>query len=1377
MMPHPAPHPLPRRRLGTFIAAWLSLSALLLTAALVLLLGYLATGELKRTIGTGLSERARYAAQQLDATMYERYREVQLLAARRDFTAPGITPAERRRIIERLQENYPLYAWIGLAGTDGKVIAATGGLLEGADVSKRPWFSGAPAGQHVHDVHDAKLLAALLPKEEGAPARFVDVAFPVTGSDGAPRGVLAAHLNWRWAEQMRRRLDAAGGGDAQTLIVSRDGKVLAGPPAAAGTTVSSAILKAVLDGQPRYAEERWNDGHGYLIGAAATRGHEGYPGLGWVVLTRQDTEAAYAPVRRLQLQVFGAGFVVALCFTLLGWRVSRYITRPLQRAATLAADIEQGGRHSIDVRQDGFLELAALTGAVNASLQRLKDKERQLTLVNAALEERVVQRTQDLERSLDTVRLSEARTRAILETSQDAFVGMDRQGRIIDWNPRAEQVFGWRRDEVLGQPLQDVIIPPDLRAAHQAGMDHYLSGGAPRVLGRRLEMMALRRDGSRFPVDLTIGEVDVAGSRSFGAFMNDISERRAMEQELADRERFLRAITDHTTVLISYVDRDQFYRFANRRYQTLLGIDPESMIGRRVGDVAGPAMYEEMQPHIDRVLRGQPVHFETNLDLPGWPRHYICDFIPSLAPDGTVLGFHAMCMDITDRKMAELAQARNERLAQAASRAKSEFVANMSHEIRTPMNAVLGLAHLLENSALAPQQREYVQMLQSCGKTLVGIINDVLDFSKIEAGRVDIAALPFPLTELVEAAATAMRASGKSLELVVDVAPDVPSAYIGDAVRLQQVLLNLVGNALKFTARGQVVLAVSRVAQHGSTATLRFAVRDTGIGIASDQLARLFSPFEQADAGISRRFGGTGLGLAIARQLTELMGGRIAVTSRPGEGSEFVVTIPLTCAPPQAAVLPGPATAQEAPLRLLVVEPAQDSRASLAGAIEALGWIASWADTAAGALAAAEAPVDAVLVDGDAATVAALQAGLAQRWPGYPVTLLQLSGGAQGRQAAPGTTALVRPVTAQSLRAALATLVDSVTAAPRAYPAGPAAPAQPAAQLAGVRILLVEDNALNQLVAKGILEPAGAVVTTADDGQQAVDLMTAQHEDNRRDFDLVLMDVQMPVMDGYTATRILRTRLGLRLPIVAMSAGVTAAEKEQCLAAGMNDFIPKPIDVEQMMTRLLENLRQAPGAAAPAPAAAPAQRFNVERLAALSARDPAQRQSLVTLVARMAREAPAELMRARQSFGDGDGAAAGKILHGLRGSVGSLGARAFAAATIELETALREARHDDAMRLFDTASRELEGTTSAARAWLAGQEGAPTLVAQPDDVRRWLTLLAQRDLDATTVYESLRTSLAALLDTRQQAAVAAGMAALDFDAVLAALPPEVTEVR
>ncbi|GGZ01091.1 PAS domain S-box protein [Pseudoduganella plicata] len=1487
---------LPRQRLGTSLALWASASALLLTVVLVLLLGFLSTEELKRMIGAGLAERARHGAQQLDATMHERYRDVLLLAGRPELRAPGLSPGARREVIEALQGSYPMYAWIGLANLDGVVTASTGGLLEGANVAKRPWFAGALAGLYVHDVHEAVLLAKLLPVQAGGPPRFVDIAFPVLGPDGKPVAVLGAHLNWRWAEQIRSRFDLAATSGEQTLIVDRAGKVLSGPAGLAGTVIASASLAAARDGETGSAEERWADGHTWLVAAAPTSGVGDYAGLGWVVLTRQDAQSAYAPVRELQLRVFSVGVAVALAFSLLGWRVSRRITQPLLDAATSAAAIEEGADRTIDVAPGSFFELAALTGAVNASLRRLREQQKELTAINAELEHRVEQRTADLASSLDTVRRSEERIRTILETAQDAFVGMDSAGRITDWNPQAERMFGWRRDEVLDTPLHDVVVPPGLRSAHRRGLDRFMATGEARVLGSRLELLALRRDGTEFPVEMTIGLIDVAGVRSFGAFVNDISARRRIERELesertllaavleaidvavaacdeagaltlfnraareiygiprdatirkdwlehcsvyapdgtepvapaavplaralagetisgleiviappgqparhllcsghalvtadgkslgavvassditarreaerrlADSERFLRTMADNNPAMIGYVDRDRIYRFANRTYGATLNLAPEAIVGRHMRDVLGEPAYAVVEPHVAQALAGKSVHFETDFQHPSWPRYFMGDYVPNIDANGVVLGFHTMVTDITDRKMAELGHARNERLAQAANRAKSEFVANVSHEIRTPMNAVLGLTHLLDKTGLTPPQREYVAMIQSCGKTLVGIINDVLDFSKIEAGRIDIAALPFPLSQLVEGIATAMRASDKPINLVVDVAPDLPPAYIGDVTRLQQVVMNLVGNALKFTTAGEVVVTISRIAQHGATASLRIDVRDTGIGISEEQLARLFRPFEQADAGISRRFGGTGLGLTIARQLTELMGGRIAVASVVGAGSTFTVTLPLTCAP----AVPAPAQVGG---RLLVIDVSPACRGGIEHAAASLGWtVVTASDTEAAGELLAAAPVDALLTGAAQPGVQRLLDAHAARWPEAQAALLQLTGGPdRGVAPLPGAVPLARPVTAHSLRSALATPGRHAAVTQREnLPAG-------GTGLAGARILLVEDNALNQLVAKGILEPAGVVVTAVWNGQEAVDAMSA---DPTR-YDLVLMDVQMPVMDGYTATRLLRTRLGVRQPILAMSAGVTAAEREECLAAGMNDFIAKPVDVEQMMESLRQHLgrtdKTAGAAATPAlPAAAV---FNVDRLAALGAGDPGQRLALVTLVERMAREAPAELARAREVWEEGDAKAAGATLHALRGGVGSLGARDFAQATLRLEAALREGRGALVAGLFDEVARQLGATAAAARAWLAAQASSapePVSSGQPGErpaaLAEWLALLEQRDLDAVTHYETLRTWLGTQLSAEDDAVVAAAMGALDFDTVLAVLP-------
>ncbi|RZT10378.1 PAS domain S-box-containing protein [Duganella sp. CF402] len=518
--------------------------------------------------------------------------------------------------------------------------------------------------------------------------------------------------------------------------------------------------------------------------------------------------------------------------------------------------------------------------------------------------------------------------------------------------------------------------------------------------------------------------------------LRDVAQLRSSESE-----RRARVLADTLPLLIAYIDHDLRYRFANAYYRTQWGLDPQAMIGQSVTEVFGAAA----EPWLDELraaLSGCRLHFERDFAAADGTRHYLVDLVPDIGVDGKVAGFYLTAMNITDRKNSE-------QRAEAASRAKSEFVANMSHEIRTPMNAVLGVAYLLENTPLSHTQKEYVGMIRSSGQVLLGILNDVLDFSKIEAGRMELAPTTFRPRQLLDTVRTVMtaNAAARGISLVISTDADVPPVLVGDVTRLQQILMNLVGNAIKFTERGGVTVRVSVTSPRGDDGVmLRFAVRDTGIGMDPTQQSRLFSAFSQADASTTRRFGGTGLGLAICRRLAELMGGDIMVRSTQGTGSEFVVTLP------------------------------------------------------------------------------------------FPL-------GAEDGEASVPAQALVLP--------------PAVTAvAVKSEPADVEAP-----RLQGLRLLLVEDHPLNQVVACGILEQAGASVEVAENGKLAVDRL----RERASDYDMVLMDVQMPVMDGFAATRHARHELSLTLPILAMTAGVMQSEQDQCIAAGMDDFIAKPVDVDQML--------------------------------------------------------------------------------------------------------------------------------------------------------------------------------------------------------------------
>ncbi|MET3131702.1 PAS domain S-box-containing protein [Oxalobacteraceae bacterium GrIS 1.11] len=747
--------------------------------------------------------------------------------------------------------------------------------------------------------------------------------------------------------------------------------------------------------------------------------------------------------------------------------------------------------------------------------------------------------------------------------------------------------------------------------------------------------------------------------------------------------------------------------------------------------------------------------------------------------DGAIHGFLGVANDITGQKQLQLSMLGAKEQAEAASRAKSEFVANMSHEIRTPMNAVLGMTNLLGNTALSNEQRKYLDMIRGSGQSLMSILNDILDFSKIEAGRMELAPAPFSLSEVLDALATIMtvNAGEKELELAIGVEPGVPERLVGDALRLQQVLINLVGNAIKFTERGEVSLLVEQVRRDGARVLLRFCVRDTGIGMDDAQRAGLFSAFSQADASMTRRFGGTGLGLAICRRLVELMGGAIEVKSTLGLGSQFCVSLPLTALDADADA---DAAAAGLALRLLVIDDHPTSRDFLCQTIRARGWQADSAASGPQALAlqAGGAQYDAVLADWQMpgmdglATMQALRVAL----PGMPV-LIMVSAFGRGKLMQAGAVdqadaILLKPVTGSSLsdsvRQALAARAGGALFASGAAASGVATSGAAASprRIDGARLLLVEDNRLNQVVARGMLEHAGATVEVVDDGAKAVALLRGA----AWRYDLVLMDVQMPLMDGYAATRLIRGELGLRLPVLAMTAGVLSSEREQCLAAGMNDFIAKPVDVELMLAAIARHLPLG-SAAALEPAGGV---FDAGHMFEYSRDDAALRATLIGLIGAMSARAPDEMGAARAAWSEGRLGDAARLLHTMRGSIGSLGAQRFAAAALALETALRVEPGAPAGALFALAEGELLATLAAARAWLARQgETAP---AAPGDatldqaaLERWKALLGSQDLAACEAYAALRPALQAWLAPSDGAALDGAMERLDFKQALALL--------
>jgi PAS domain S-box-containing protein len=517
------------------------------------------------------------------------------------------------------------------------------------------------------------------------------------------------------------------------------------------------------------------------------------------------------------------------------------------------------------------------------------------------------------------------------------------------------------------------------------------------------------------------------------------------------------------------------------------------------------------------------------------------------------IGYAMIVRDVTAEIAAakELNDARLQ--AESASAAKSAFVANISHELRTPMNAVLGISQILARTPLNAEQRQYLDMVSGAGRSLLALVNDVLDFSKIEADKLELEEDDFLLDDVLSALAAVMAMTNpdKGLALSLCLDADVPLSLHGDMQRIQQILLNLVSNALKFTEQGMVSVHIRR--DPSLPGTLRWEVSDTGIGISADQLQRLFSPFSQADASMARRYGGTGLGLTISQRLAQLLGGTIEVHSTPGRGTTFAFVMPL-----HEGDLPDPYDLHDArrQWRVLYAEPLPGLSKDVLQLAARWGWRCDTVEDAAGIAAAAAAHQYDLLIYDSSLAEAAGQAGVPHR--------ICVRGGLQSGPARAGRDPeLLRPLIRSALFHALAAQTGRPEPAPgadqqQAFSRGKKV-------LAGLSILLTEDNALNQLVARSMLEAVGATVHIAENGEQALAFLRGAGPP----VDLVLMDVQMPVMDGFAATQAIRQQLHLDLPVLAMSAGVTLDERAECEAAGMNGFVAKPIDGDDLITTIL----------------------------------------------------------------------------------------------------------------------------------------------------------------------------------------------------------------
>ncbi len=891
----------------------------------------------------------------------------------------------------------------------------------------------------------------------------------------------------------------------------------------------------------------------------------------------------------------------------------------------------------------------------------------------------------------------------------------------------------------------------------------------------------------------------------FVATYLDISERKRAEAEITRTSLLLRTVLDAAAdVSIIATSRERTITVFNRGAERILGYRAEEVLGQSALNLFHDpeevrARAAEWSVRLMRPIAGNEVFVDkamlgvaqewSYLSKDGGRVPVLLSVTPMQTESGEMLGHLGLAIELTRQKQHEASLQQAMKRAEQASEAKSQFLANMSHEIRTPMNAILGMLRLLQKTPLNPRQADYAGKADGAARSLLGLLNDILDFSKVEAGKMSLDPHPFRLDQLFRELSVILSATvgNKPVEVLFDIAPELPPLLMGDALRLQQVLINLGGNAIKFTQKGEVVVQLRLLERGEREVLLEFAVRDTGIGIAPEHQAQIFSSFTQAEASTTRRFGGTGLGLSISQRLVQLMGGELRLDSVLGAGSRFHFQLRL---PVLAAAAPAAQLEDQQELRVLIVDDNPSAREMLGAMARSLGWRVDTVGSGAEAIAqltarhGGGASYQVVLVDWQMPGMDGWETSqrIRELAPDAATPLLVMVT-AHGREMLAQRSEqeqgllngfLVKPVTASML-------LDAVVDARAVGGAEPGMPVRlPSLQrLAGLRLLVVEDNLNNQQVACELLEDEGASVMLAADGQQAVNLVGSAEPP----FDAVLMDVQMPVMDGYAATRVIREQLGRRsLPIIAMTANAMPSDQAASRAAGMDEHVGKPFEIDHLVALLnrlcgrgsLASRLPRAGLEDIAPLVEAARQQGVAVAAALD-RLGGKRELLARMSASFA-SGQAELpRRLRESLAARRVAEAAGALHGLRGLAGTLGAERLSAQAQLLENRLRAegTLEEDQLQRFELeladACAALQAVAAALTSASAGAAPAAAAADGPSlesQLRALAALLAQSDLVALEAFEQLQRQHGEALGPGL-ALLQKAIAELDFETALA----------
>ncbi len=893
--------------------------------------------------------------------------------------------------------------------------------------------------------------------------------------------------------------------------------------------------------------------------------------------------------------------------------------------------------------------------------------------------------------AIETLVKSESWYRELFENVSDIIYTTDLEANFVSLNRAAEEITGYSREEALKMNLLQVIAPEQ-----RSKVQEIIGRARSNELPATQELDIVTREGRTHTLDVSM-KLLFRDGQAVGVvgIARDITARRAAEQALRQSEQNYRAIFENAVEGIYQSSLDGRFISCNPAMARIFGCDSPQEFMERFTDpntqvYVDPSRRSEFVKLVQE--KGVISEFESQVYRKDGSVIWTSETARAVYDkQGKLLCFEGFLEDVTQRKRAEEETCRARDAAESASRAKGEFLANMSHEIRTPLNGIIGMTELLLETRLDPEQREYLQTVRSSADSLLTLVNDILDFSKIEAGKLELHPVDFSLRESLSVTLSllALRAHQKGIELGCNILPDVPDSLRGDPERLRQIIINLVGNAIKFTDKGEVVVHIESEVLDPSSVALHFRITDTGIGIPREKQEGIFNAFVQADGTTTRKYGGTGLGLAISSKLVELMEGEIWVESTPRKGSCFHFTACLGIQPGSFSREPYPAELRDK--RVLIIDDNDVTRRILQAMV--LNWwmrprVVSDGPAAIATLEnerEAGKPFQLVLMDGTMPgmdgkeLVARIKSDPSlQSTPVVVLTSTTVPDYATSWQEAGVDACLTKPVRQTELLKTITSLLSG-QAAPR-----PSFPERVKIGK-GIHVLLVEDNPINRRIAIRLLETRGHSVTAAETGTQALQILEEEH------FDLIFMDVQMPEMDGFEATAAIRNKeksTGQHIPIIAMTAHTMRGDKERCLEAGMDDYISKPIRPQSVDEKL-----HALGIICPM-GGVDANRGQtdievIDRDEVL-ARFGGDLEFLSSSFELFRANYPSLLSLLREAVSGSDPNAVERAAHTIKGSVSNFGAKAATAAALRLERMGRERDLTGAQEVLVQLEHEIE---------------------------------------------------------------------------------------